>query len=103
MAASHSSIQARRFAATSDGSIRKVVCGVTSCPKASGSGSDVLAAGIIQLVVGMMFWNAGEIMNYRNCLARSLRSEEHTSELQSLMRISYDVFCLTKKKKINII
>src|SRR3546814_9470894 len=25
------------------------------------------------------------------------RSEEHTSELQSLMRISYDVFCLTKK------
>src|SRR3546814_10908168 len=26
------------------------------------------------------------------------RSEEHTSELQSLMRISYDVFCLHKKK-----
>src|SRR3546814_9947543 len=31
-----------------------------------------------------------------------VRSEEHTSELQSLMRISYAVFCL-KKKKINII
>src|SRR3546814_2605078 len=28
-----------------------------------------------------------------------LRSEEHTSELQSLMRISYAVFCLNKKKK----
>src|SRR3546814_3221728 len=28
------------------------------------------------------------------------RSEEHTSELQSLMRISYAVFCLTKKKEI---
>src|SRR3546814_9880785 len=27
------------------------------------------------------------------------RSEEHTSELQSLMRISYAVFCLTKKKE----
>src|SRR3546814_6456087 len=27
------------------------------------------------------------------------RSEEHTSELQSLMRISYAVFCLQKKKK----
>src|SRR3546814_4941227 len=27
-----------------------------------------------------------------------IRSEEHTSELQSLMRISYAVFCLTKKK-----
>src|SRR3546814_5309783 len=31
-----------------------------------------------------------------------MRSEEHTSELQSLMRISYAVFCLKKKKKINI-
>src|SRR3546814_3378132 len=29
----------------------------------------------------------------------SSRSEEHTSELQSLMRISYAVFCLKKKKK----
>src|SRR3546814_4324539 len=31
------------------------------------------------------------------------RSEEHTSELQSLMRISYAVFCLKKKKKKHII
>src|SRR3546814_3793487 len=31
-------------------------------------------------------------------LDRYLRSEEHTSELQSLMRISYAVFCLKKKK-----
>src|SRR3546814_1377549 len=30
--------------------------------------------------------------------AQGLRSEEHTSELQSLMRISYAVFCLKKKK-----
>src|SRR3546814_1286229 len=30
------------------------------------------------------------------------RSEEHTSELQSLMRISYAVFCLKKKKKQHI-
>src|SRR3546814_9440372 len=30
-----------------------------------------------------------------------LRSEEHTSELQSLMRISYAVFCLKKKKQQN--
>src|SRR3546814_5547214 len=29
-----------------------------------------------------------------------IRSEEHTSELQSLMRISYAVFCLKKKKKL---
>src|SRR3546814_1849184 len=32
-------------------------------------------------------------------VARPGRSEEHTSELQSLMRISYAVFCLKKKKK----
>src|SRR3546814_9380472 len=31
--------------------------------------------------------------------AEGLRSEEHTSELQSLMRISYAVFCLKKKTK----
>src|SRR3546814_7506681 len=31
----------------------------------------------------------------------SSRSEEHTSELQSLMRISYAVFCLKKKKQTN--
>src|SRR3546814_10796721 len=31
----------------------------------------------------------------------SNRSEEHTSELQSLMRLSYAVFCLKKKKKQN--
>src|SRR3546814_1045057 len=30
---------------------------------------------------------------------RPVRSEEHTSELQSLMRISYAVFCLKKKKQ----
>src|SRR3546814_1363539 len=35
--------------------------------------------------------------------ARTARSEEHTSELQSLMRISYAVFCLKKKNKQNIV
>src|SRR3546814_2830690 len=32
--------------------------------------------------------------------AEATRSEEHTSELQSLMRISYAVFCLKKKQKV---
>src|SRR3546814_6526443 len=44
----------------------------------------------------------GNVMNdnKRNIRSeRSVRSEEHTSELQSLMRISYAVFCLKKKKK----
>src|SRR3546814_5473694 len=36
--------------------------------------------------------------NY-DCCPDARRSEEHTSELQSLMRISYAVFCLKKKNK----
>src|SRR3546814_1027899 len=35
------------------------------------------------------------------CTVCATRSEEHTSELQSLMRISYAVFCLKKKKTKN--
>src|SRR3546814_3190589 len=43
--------------------------------------------------------NADELM-----IVSDIRSEEHTSELQSLMRISYAVFCLKKKTKLpNII
>src|SRR3546814_6944655 len=37
----------------------------------------------------------------RHGLLYDMRSEEHTSELQSPMRISYAVFCLKKKKKTN--
>src|SRR3546814_5018260 len=40
------------------------------------------------------------LRDYRNYIDRS---EEHTSELQSLMRISYAVFCLKKKNNIKII
>src|SRR3546814_9567457 len=39
------------------------------------------------------------IARIETCRDRIGRSEEHTSELQSLMRISYAVFCLKKKKK----
>src|SRR3546814_7662234 len=35
----------------------------------------------------------------RNVISPETRSEEHTSELQSLMRISYAVFCLKQNKK----
>src|SRR3546814_5483191 len=38
-------------------------------------------------------------MTRRFWVGAGLRSEEHTSELQSLMRISYAVFCLKKKKQ----
>src|SRR3546814_3700209 len=48
-----------------------------------GAGTDVLEAVLLVLFVFLFAW----------------RSEEHTSELQSLMRISYAVFCLKKKNK----
>src|SRR3546814_5375916 len=38
---------------------------------------------------------------FRRAGQPAVRSEEHTSELQSLMRISYAVFCLKKKNKKN--
>src|SRR3546814_9829080 len=44
--------------------------------------------------VTMELWYRGTIVNEKDN-----RSEEHTSELQSLMRISYAVYCLKKKKK----
>src|SRR3546814_5745043 len=42
--------------------------------------------------------NPGPGHGHRRARDRRPRSEEHTSELQSLMRISYAVFCLKKKK-----
>src|SRR3546814_5089275 len=45
------------------------------------------------------FGNAGRVA-LSFAAMEQYRSEEHTSELQSLMRISYAVFCLKKKKKI---
>src|SRR3546814_10076513 len=52
-------------------------------------------------VVDILINNAGitRDVSFRTmCTADWDRSEEHTSELQSLMRISYAVFCLKKKK-----
>src|SRR3546814_4249598 len=37
-----------------------------------------------------------------SAVCRTARSEEHTSELQSLMRISYAVFCLKKQNKLTL-
>src|SRR3546814_7387161 len=50
----------------------------------------------------LIFWGGGHANYPGNEIYLWHRSEEHTSELQSLMRISYAVFCLKKKKKKNI-
>src|SRR3546814_3331974 len=54
-----------------------------------------VGAQLAQAVHGMA---AGQQLEH---FVEQARSEEHTSELQSLMRISYAVFCLKKKKKTN--
>src|SRR3546814_4436095 len=43
--------------------------------------------------------DAGRKLGRKGSCGERRRSEEHTSELQSLMRISYAVFCLKKKKQ----
>src|SRR3546814_1628627 len=80
--------------------------------QASVQGSMVIATrpGVCARAIGQAFRSgrggrirARDATDYRGvrtlsaCVARD-RSEEHTSELQSLMRISYAVFCLKKKK-----
>src|SRR3546814_2208643 len=75
---------------------------------AAGEGSPGRALGLSGLDIAGMeasfddIARDGDVNNeLRLALSKALstRSEEHTSELQSLMRTSYDVFCLKKKKK----
>src|SRR3546814_7360587 len=58
---------------------------------------------IMDGTAGLWCVNAGHgRAEIADAVAEQLRSEEHTSELQSLMRISYAVFCLKNKKKQQI-
>src|SRR3546814_5737932 len=58
-----------------------------------------LAAGSMGIALRNCRDSGGAAHSRRARPVREERSEEHTSELQSLMRISYAVFCLKKKKK----
>src|SRR3546814_5512877 len=65
--------------------------------------------GVFLLWLGWFGFNGGSVLSADPgatslvLVNTTLRSEEHTSELQSLMRISYAVFCLKKKKKKQLI
>src|SRR3546814_11180547 len=67
-----------------------------SQPLGDGRRQVVARLGVLQDVAHPL----GEMGGERQAAA-GIRSEEHTSELQSLMRIAYDVFCLKKKKYID--
>src|SRR3546814_3447408 len=54
----------------------------------------------VMAVAARIDGDTARMTNHRWVVARQRRSEEHTSELQSLMRISYAVFCLKKKTTI---
>src|SRR3546814_9905637 len=55
-------------------------------------------AGAIRLITQINDWSL-RLYSREEAMRGFGRSEEHTSELQSLMRISYAVFCLKKKKQ----
>src|SRR3546814_8896328 len=62
---------------------------------------NILALAQLVAVLGVGAWAGAGARNFNAhlpVLVVQYRSEEHTSELQSLMRISYAVFCLKKKK-----
>src|SRR3546814_5490658 len=91
-------------AAADDDSVRAVVL-TGAGPKAFVAGADIAEMSGLTPVQGRDFSQRGQRMMRRvekmpkPVIAMVNRSEEHTSELQSLMRISYAVFCLKKKKK----
>src|SRR3546814_2366631 len=63
----------------------------------------IIQAALVMLAVAFIAFSMFSFVGdpVRNIVSQDARSEEHTSELQSLMRISYAVFCLKKKKKNN--
>src|SRR3546814_7038212 len=77
-------------------------CHCSKCRKVSGTDGNA----VFYASTAGFRWLAGEdlierfvVPDGRGWTSHFCRSEEHTSELQSLMRISYAVFCLKKKKK----
>src|SRR3546814_9043751 len=64
--------------------------------------SDIRLEEVLQLTIDDIRRYAGHCTRDVADQQGFLRSEEHTSELQSLMRISYAVFCLKNKSKIHI-
>src|SRR3546814_1038354 len=68
-----------------------IVVGVPKAQAAQGSSSSISSVSSVGGVI------------IRTIASTDIRSEEHTSELQSLMRISYAVFCLKKKKTTQVL
>src|SRR3546814_5956350 len=90
-------------AAVDGGSVRRGQCHIVGARvarlagRAAGGGGGSGGCGRVQHDLGELRGNAALDDQAGRASQRVARSEEHTSELQSLMRNSYAVFCLTKK------
>src|SRR3546814_7575555 len=68
-----------------------------------------IAIGVLPILLGITMWLQQKLNPaptdeiQKQVFAIMPRSEEHTSELQSLMRISYAVFCLKKKNQTSLV
>src|SRR3546814_1931371 len=68
----------------------------------AGVGDDLVFPVHRKLLAVLVDQQLDEVVDVAGIEGGGVRSEEHTSELQSLMRISYAVFCLKKKKRTHI-
>src|SRR3546814_9626774 len=85
--------------ATTRWSRSAAVRSVTPCSRSSASAARLNTASATSISIKVKPFSAERLQKVKPFSAerRQERSEEHTSELQSLMRTSYAVFCLTKK------
>src|SRR3546814_3685820 len=94
---------AEQMASRGGGSITFITSIAAGTPMPNNVAYAASKAGLTSMAMSLAAAYAGHGVRV-NCVAPGLirsfssRSEEHTSELQSLMRISYAVFCLNKKK-----
>src|SRR3546814_6586797 len=72
--------------------VDSAIGGLGGCPYAPGASGNLATEDLVDRLDGLGVKSGVDIEGLMR------RSEEHTSELQSLMRISYAVFCLKKKK-----
>src|SRR3546814_8440668 len=80
------------------GRLWSVLLRLPSDPRARKFALSVLVAFLPSAVLGFLLHDLIKQVLFESPRVICVRSEEHTSELQSLMRISYAVFCLKKKK-----
>src|SRR3546814_3488272 len=81
-----------------DALVPHVVPGVTTEELDDLVREHMLRGGGVPATLGYRGYTHSCCISINNVICHGIRSEEHTSELQSLMRISYAVFCLKKKK-----